>query len=199
MPMTMHDLQSTYLTGPSETDLTRAALDLIRAASSCASFCEHIEHNEPATTSHVVVAAQTMRRVAAQLAKQSQLSLRQAYEDRIRNVEAASLLAFSTDAPATLLVGADALSTAQRWDEVQVAQVAHDRHFHPDVFGLSKVDQLRHYTFHVTKLAGLLAETLEQGDWDEFRDQRLADIAVFGVKLATVCNERLPSAEVDLT
>ena len=199
MPMTMHDLQSTYLTGPSETDLTRAALDLIRAASSCASFCEHIEHNEPATTSHVVVAAQTMRRVAAQLAKQSQLSLRQAYEDRIRNVEAASLLAFSTDAPATLLVGADALSTAQRWDEVQVAQVAHDRHFHPDVFGLSKVDQLRHYTFHVTKLAGLLAEALEQGKWDEFRDQRLADIAVFGVKLATVCNERLPSAEVDLT
>ena len=197
--MTIQDLQSTQRSGPSEADLTRAVLDLIHAASACASFCEHIEHNEPANTNQVVVAAQTMRHIAALLAKQSQLSLRQTYEDRIRNVEAASLLACAADAPAALLVGADALSTAQCWDEVQVAQVAHDRHFHPDVFGLSKVDQLRHYTFHVTKLAGLLAETLEQGKWDEFRDQRLADIAVFGVKLATVCNERLPSAEVDLT
>lgn len=197
--MTMNDLQSTHRSDPSDADLTRAALDLIRAASACASFCEHIEHNEPATTNQVVAAAQTMRRVAAQLANQSQLSLRQAYEDRIRSMEASSLLACAADASAMLLVGADALSTAQCWDEVQVAQVAHDRHFHPDVFGLSKVDQLRHYTFHVTKLAGLLAEALERGTWDEFRDQRLADIAVFGVKLATVCNERLPAAEVDLT
>ncbi len=97
------------------------------------------------------------------------------------------------------LVGADALAKAHSWDEVQIAQVEHDRRFHPDVFGLSKVDQLRHYTFHVTKLAGLLLDAVDLGAWDSFRDERLADIAVFGVKLATVCNERLPSTSVDLT
>ncbi|WP_420626806.1 hypothetical protein [Candidatus Poriferisodalis sp.] len=98
-----------------------------------------------------------------------------------------------------VLVGADALAEAHCWDEVQIAQVEHDRQFHPDVFGLSKVDQLRHYTFHVTKLAGLLVEAVDLGNWETFRDERLADIAVFGVKLATVCNERLPSLEIDLT
>ena len=140
-----------------------------------------------------------MRRVAARLAAQSQLSLRQLYEDRIRAVEAGSLLAGGGDGSTELLTGAAALSTAQYWDEVQAAQIVHDRHFHPDVFGLSKMDQLRHYTFHVAKLAGLLADVFEYGNWDEFRERRLADVAVFGVKLATVCNERLPSTEVDLT
>ena len=195
--MTAQNLQSTNQPHPSEADLTRAALDLVRAASACASFCEHIEHNEPASTGQVIAAAEAMRGIAAQLAEQSHVSLRQAYEDRIRSVEASSLLACAADASTAHLVGADALAGARRWDEVQAAQVAHDRHFHPDVFGLSKADQLRHYTFHVTKLAGLLADSLEQGTWAEFRDERLADIAVFGVKLATVCNERLPSSEVD--
>ena len=194
-----HDAQSAPLSGPDETDLARAVLDLVRAAAACASFCEHTEHNEPASISHVIAAGQTMCRVAAQLAEQSQLSLRQIYEDRIRDVEAGSLLAYSTDDSTSLFVGADALSAAQHWGEVQAAQVVHDRHFHPDVVGMSKMDQLRHYTFHVTKLAGLLAEAFEYEKWDEFRDRRLADVAVFGVKLATVCNERLPSAEVDLT
>jgi hypothetical protein len=95
------------------------------------------------------------------------------------------------------LGGAEALSGAYRWEDVQVAQIIHDRQFHPDVFGLSKIDQLRHYTFHVTKLAGLLADAADTDSWAGFRDERLADIAIFGVKLATVCNERLPSDFVD--
>ena len=192
------DAQSAPLSGPDGTDLTLVVLDLVRAAAACASFCEHAEHNEPASISHVIVAGQTMRRVAARLAAQSQLSLRQLYEDRIRGVEAGSLLAGGGDGSTALLTGAVALSTARHWDEVQAAQVVHDRHFHPDVFGLSKTDQLRHYTFHVTKLSGLLADAFEYGNWDEFRERRLADVAVFGVKLATVCNERLPATDVDL-
>lgn len=194
----VQDPHSTHQPQPSNEDLTRAAFELIQAASDCASFCEHIEHNEPADTHRVVVAGRVMRRMAVALASQSGLSLRQAYETRIRQVEASSLLARSDEGSTKRLVGADALSNAKCWDEVQRAQVAHDRHFHPDVFGLSKVDQLRHYTFHVTKLAGLLTNAIDLGNWDAFRDERLADIAVFGVKLATVCNERLPSAEVDL-
>lgn len=197
--MTLHDSPTDARSEPSETDLSRAAFTLIRAAAACAAFCEHIEHNEPATTHQVVAAAESMRRIAAQLADGSGVSLRQAYEDRIRSVEASSLLRYAGIAEQVELVGADALASAQRWDEVQIAQVAHDRRFHPDVFGLPKIEQLRHYTFHVTKLAGLLADAVEQDGWEAFRDERLADIAVFGVKLATVCNERLPSAGVDLT
>lgn len=197
--MTLHDSPTDARSEPSETDLSCAAFTLIRAAAACAAFCEHIEHNEPATTHQVVAAAESMRRVAAQLADQSGLSLRQAYEDRIRSVETTSLLRYVETVEQVDLVGADVLASARCWDEVQIAQLAHDRRFHPDVFGLPKIEQLRHYTFHVTKLAGLLAEAVEQDSWDVFRDERLADIAVFGVKLATVCNERLPSLDVDLT
>lgn len=197
--MVIDDSRTTDRSEPREAALTDAAHALVRSAAACAAFCEHIEHNEPATTHQVVAAADTMRRIAAELADQSGLSLRQLYEDRIRGVEASSLLAHSPGAEEMELVGADALAGAHSWDEVQIAQAEHDRRFHPDVFGLSKVDQLRHYTFHVTKLAGLLIDAVDGGAWDSFRDERLADVAVFGVKLATVCNERLPSVEVDLT
>lgn len=197
--MTLHDSPTDARSEPSEVDLSGAAFTLIRAAAACAAFCEHIEHNEPATTNQVVAAAESMRHVAAQLAGQSGVSLRQAYEDRIRSVETSSLLRHVGMFEQIELAGAEALAAARQWDEIQTAQLAHDRQFHPDVFGLPKLEQLRHYTFHVTKLAGLLVDAVEQGNWDAFCDERLADIAVFGVKLATVCNERLPSAHVDLT
>ena len=197
--MTIHDSRTDTRGAPSEAVISRAAFSLIRSASACAAFCEHIEHNEPATTQQVVAAAESMRQLAAQLADQSGLSLRQAYEDRIRAVEASSMLRYVATTERTELAGADALASSRRWDEVQIAQLAHDRQFHPDVFGLSKIEQLRHYTFHVTKLAGMLADAVEQESWNAFRDERLADVAVFGVKLATVCNERLPSVDVDLT
>ena len=189
--------QSTPLPGPDKAVLYRAVLDLVDAAAACASYCEHAEHCEPADISQVVAAAETLRRVAGRLAAQSQISLRQTYEDRIRAVETGSLHAVTVDGSAGLLVGADALAKARRWDQAQAAQAAHDRQYHPDVFGMPKTDQLRHYAFHVTKLAGLLAGVLEHGNWDGFRDRRLADIAVFGVKLATVCNQRLPATDID--
>ena len=54
------------------------------------------------------------------------------------------------------------------WRQVQVAQLLHDRRFHPDVFGLSSLEQLRHYTLHVTKLAGLLVDAAEPETWRWF-------------------------------
>ena len=197
--MTVDQAQASVRSLPTEDDLNHAVRALIRSAAACAAFCEHIEHNEPTTTHEVVAAAQAMRDLAARLAEQSGISLRDAYTERMRVVEEASLLRYSAGTDGETLVGADALAVAQCWDEVQIAQMFHDRQFHPDVFGLSKVDQLRHYTFHVTKLAGLLVDAIEQGTWECFRDERLADIAVFGVKFATVCNERLPALPVDLT
>ena len=96
-----------------------------------------------------------------------------------------------------MLAGADAVDSAQTWAEIQVAQLIHDRQFHPDVFGLSKLDQIRHFTFHVTKLAGLLVDAIDNSDWNTFQQERLADIAVFGVKIATVCNATLPPLPVE--
>ncbi len=132
-----------------------------------------------------------------ELANASNLSLREAYAARIRRVEASSLLRYTSGIQDSALAGADALDTARTWDEVQIAQLIHDRQFHPDVFGLSKVDQLRHYTFHVTKLAGLVVDAIDGASWSSFQDERLPDLAIFGVKLATVCNERLMPDHVD--
>ena len=91
------------------------------------------------------------------------------------------------------------MTSAANWAEFQIAQVVHDRHFHPDVFGLSKIDQLRHYTLHVTKLAGLLIDAIDSHDWPSFSPHRLSDIAIFGVKIATTCNDRLPASPLTTT
>ncbi|MCY4134421.1 MAG: hypothetical protein OXG30_05860 [bacterium] len=197
--MTTDQVQPAVRSFPTEDDLNQATRALVRSAAACAAFCEHIEHNEPTTTHEVVAAAQVLRDTAAQLAHKSGLSLCEAYAARIRGVEETSLLRYTSGPEGTELAGARAAAAATRWDEIQAAQLIHDRQFHPDVFGLSKVDQLRHYTFHVTKLAGLLVDAIDQGTWDSFRDERLADVAVFGIKLATVCNERLPALPIDVT
>ena len=177
-------------------ELQRAERTLVLCAASFASFCEHVEHIEPSTVGEVITSAQKMIKLASQLSVSENISLRGAYESRIRAVEKGSLHRF-VDLGVEVLTGADALARANTWDEVQVAQILHDRQFHPDVFGLSKIDQLRHYTFHVTKLAGLLTQSILEDSWSEVRAQRLPDIAIFGVKLATVCNELLPHVEVD--
>jgi hypothetical protein len=171
---------------------------LVRAAADLASFCEHVEHNESHSVGDVARAAANLRRLAEELSLASGLKLSEAYRRRIRRVEESSLLRLAVshgDAPC--LVGAEAVDRAKTWDEIQIAQIQHDKVFHPDVFGLSKLDQVRHYTFHVTKLGGLLVDALDNDRWSDFADGRLADIAIFGVKLATVCNVRLPSSPID--
>ena len=177
-------------------EVQRAERTLILCAASCAGFCEHVEHIEPSNVRDVISAANDMRNLAAWLAAAEGLSLRESYANRIRGVEESSPHRF-VDVGVEVLTGADALDRAATWEEIQIAQNLHDRQFHPDVFGLSKVEQVRHYTFHVTKLAGLLTKSIMEDTWAEFRDQRLPDIAIFGVKLATVCNELLPQFDAD--
>lgn len=177
--------------------LERAVRAIVRSAAACASYCEHVEHNEPATTQQVVHAAEQLRETAAQLAAAAGISLSDAYATRIRGVESASLLQHGSASGTSELAGADALDAARTWADFQAGQLVHDRQFHPDVFGLPKVEQLRHYTFHVTKLAGLLVDAVDAGTWEDFCTERLADVAVFGVKLATVCNEKLPPTPLE--
>lgn len=175
----------------SQRALTRAAADL-------AGFCEHVEHNESNSVDEAAHAGDRLREIATQLAACSGLSLASIYAERIRSVEQKSLMRHaSLFDNATELPGATALEAAESWDEIQIAQIIHDRQFHPDVFGLPKIEQVRHYTFHVTKLAGFLVDAIDRNDWATFQQERLADIAIFGVKIATVCNIQLAHTIVD--
>ena len=175
----------------SQRALTRAAADL-------AGFCEHVEHNEPNSVNEAARAGDRLRDVASQLSARSGVSLVAEYAARIRAVEEQSILRHaSLFEDAVSLPGAEALASATTWEDLQVGQIIHDRQFHPDVFGLPKIEQVRHYTFHVTKLAGLLVEAIDNDDWESFQYERLADVAIFGVKIATVCNIRLPRVTID--
>lgn len=193
----MDGTQTSAQEGLTRDVLERAVRVIVRSAAACASYCEHVEHNEPATTQQVVHAAEQLRETAAQLAAAAGVSLSDAYAARIRGVESASLHQYGSASGTSELAGADALDAARTWADFQVGQLVHDRQFHPDVFGLPKVEQLRHYTFHVTKLAGLLVDAIDASTWEDFCTERLADVAVFGVKLATVCNERLPPTALE--
>lgn len=177
--------------------LDRQQRALVRAAASLASYCEHVEHNEPHAVEDAARAGDSLRAIALAFARNAQVSLLELYRARIEMVEAASPHCATAIDGIVEMPGADALRHATTWRQVQIGQLLHDRRFHPDVFGLSKLEQLRHYTLHVTKLAGLLVDAEEPDSWRQFAQHRLPDLAVFGVKLATVCNRTLPDDAVD--
>lgn len=190
-------------TEPSIPTIDKAFLEgrlraLTKVAADLAAFCEHVEHNEVNSVYDAARAGDRLRQIAAELSARSGVSLATTYAARIREVEEKSLMRHMPlfdQGPE--LAGANALDSADSWDQVQIGQIVHDRQFHPDVFGLPKIEQIRHYTFHVTKLAGLLVDAIESDDWTTFQQERLADIAIFGVKISTVCNVQLPSESID--
>ncbi len=170
---------------------------VVRAAASLAAYCEHVEHNEAHAVDDPATAGDSLRAIALALACEAGVSLLELYRARIEAIEAGSIHSATAIDGIVEMPGADALRHAATWRHVQIAQLLHDRRFHPDVFGLSKLEQLRHYTLHVTKLAGLLIDAEEPDAWRQFAQHRLPDLAVFGVKLATVCNRALPDEAVD--
>lgn len=161
-----------------------------------ATFCDRVEHNEAADLSTVQRAASALRTTACRLAEAVGVSIVDAYARRLSDIERGHLLGGVAAHQTTLFI-----SDRSTLLDLQVAQVEHDRVYHPDVFGMPKVEQLRHYTLHVAKLAGLLAEALEDKTrWPEIENQRLADLLLFGLKISTVTNARLsddlPAREV---
>jgi hypothetical protein len=164
------------------------ALEVARAAAAVANFCDHVEHNEPADRAWVQDSGRTLRATACAIASHEQLDLRAAYAARIRIIEQRNPL-WEEGA----LDGGALIEDAETWHELQLAQAEHDRRYHPDVSGLAKFDQLRHYSLHVMKLAGAVAEVVQAlADTEDFRAQRLPDMLLFGIKLATVTGQRLP-------
>jgi len=171
-----------------------AALWLAQIAADVANYCDHAEHNESVERAWITNAARDLRALAIDVASLESVDLRRAYSARLGKLEQRNVLRseFSFD-------GAAAVLDARTWRDLQLAQVEHDKVYHPDVIGLHKSEQLRHYALHLAKLAGAFARRAINGEsTDEIRDRRLPDILLFGLKLSTVMGEALPDEPVSL-
>ena len=52
-------------------------------------------------------------------------------------------------------------------EALQTYQEEHDRVFHPDIYRMPLVDQIRHFGYHVTKIAGRYADYFDKLDHGE--------------------------------
>jgi hypothetical protein len=167
------------------------ALDLAVRAAAVANYCDHVDHNEATDREWITGSGRRVREMACEIAEHEGLDLLALYVDRLRAIEQRNPL-FKAGG----FEGGELAAEANTWHQLQLAQAAHDRHYHPDVIGLSKFDQLRHYSLHLTKLAGALAEVAQTGEREDFLGRRLPDLLLFGVKLATVSGKALPEKQL---
>lgn len=162
------------------------ALHVVELAADVANFCDHVEHNEPVDHGCVVDAGYELIDLALVIAAShhdSDLLVR--YMFRLDAIALRNVLFDGVTYAAQV-------ADASTWRDIQLVQARHDRTYHADVIGLSKHEQLRHYAFHIAKLAGALARRARVDSDSEILDGRLADMLLFGVKLCTVMNHRLP-------
>jgi hypothetical protein len=159
------------------------ALSLAPQAAAVANYCDHVDHNEPADVSRVTAASDELRRSALSFAFAAGLDLFELYAERLAMIEDRNVL----KGPKAFDGHAAALG-ATTWRDLQIVQAEHDRFYHPDVVGLAKIDQLRHYVLHLAKIVGAFAEA---DDADALLGHRLPDTLLFAIKLQTVIGERL--------
>ncbi len=167
-----------------DTDAARAfALEIAPAVGDVATYCDKVEHNEPADPKAVADAGAAIEQAVVALARQFGTDVVSAYADRLAVIETRNVLDYPT-----AYDGAAAVREARTWRDLQLVQVEHDRHFHPDVIGLHKLDQLRHYVLHLAKLVGAFAAAT---DGDDLLARRLPDCLLFAIKLRTVTGTRM--------
>lgn len=162
--------------------------DAARAAGQVANYCDRGDHNEAVDESWVIGAGETFRMLAVRIAIREGVNLQDAYADRLEAIEVRNVASAAVD-----FDGPGEARAASTWRDLQAVQLRHDRHYHPDVIGLHKSEQLRHYSFHLGKLVAVIAE--EPSGPEQHRDflaRRLPDMLLFGIKLATVMNHKLP-------
>jgi hypothetical protein len=159
------------------------ALRIAPSAAAVANFCDHVEHNELADRAWVLDAGAHLRLATTEVCIAYELSFIDLFAERLGAIEARNVL----HAPGTF-DGHQAALMARTWRDLQIAQVAHDRCYHPDVIGLSKLEQLRHFALHLAKLVGAFALP---DDLADLAHRRLPDAALFGIKLSTVMGVRL--------
>ena len=167
-------------------------IEVVRATGVLANYCDHIEHNELAERADLVNVGAEIRKVAIRLFAAADEDPIAAYAERLGRVESRY-----PQASAGGFDGRGVVSAARTWGDLQRAQARHDATYHADVIGMSKLDQLRHYTFHVAKLAWQLQEALaDEARMPAFLQDRLPDLLLFGIKLATVIGIKLPDDPV---
>jgi hypothetical protein len=167
-------------------------VEAAQAAASVANYCDHVEHNELTERSWVSDAAACFRRLSIEMATAAEDDIQRLYVARIAQIEERNAL-WDPDR----FNGSDLAARSTSWRDLQLAQIEHDRHYHPDIVGLAKADQLRHCALHLAKLVGALAD-LMVGNVDEadFRARRLPDFLLFGLKLATIGGQKLPDQPI---
>jgi hypothetical protein len=165
----------------------RIVVALAQAAGRVSTFCDRVEHGESAERRGVSEAGRLLRETAFEYARQGGLDLLDLYAARLGGSERSHVLARPVS-----FDGERAVRAAASLRELQLAQVEHDREFRPDVFGLSRYEQLRHCALHLAKLAGSAADLYEdESRRSDFDRRRLPDLLLFGLKLATLADERL--------
>jgi hypothetical protein len=169
-------------------DLREVAL----AAGQVANYCDHGDHNEPVDGSWVIGAGATLRAVAFRIAQRESVDLLELYAERLAAIETRNVVSDGKG-----FDGAAGARSARTWRELQLVQVEHDRHYHPDVLGLHKSEQLRHYALHLTKLVAAMAIEPSADEHEDFLARRLPDMLLFGIKLATVMSQKLPEAALE--
>jgi hypothetical protein len=168
-----------------------AALWLAELAADVANYCDHSEHNEATSREWVTNAARELRLAAFKLAEFDHVNIMDAYAARLNQIETRNVLTSLRE-----FDGASAVRNARTWRDLQLVQIQHDRIYHPDVIGLHKMEQLRHYALHLSKLAGAFARrAMSERIHSEIVDRRLPDVLLFGLKLSTVMSEKLPEDE----
>jgi hypothetical protein len=160
------------------------ALRIAPLTASVANFCDHAEHNEVADRDWVLAPAAELRTLAREIADAAGLSIIDLYAERLGAIEARNVLGHP-DA----FDGHGAALEAESWRELQLVQARHDEHYHRDVCGLAKAEQLRHYALHLSKIVGAFADARDERD---LLDKRLPDLLLFAIKLSTVMGVRLP-------
>lgn len=169
-----------------------AALRLAIAAGLVANHCDHAEHNEHVDAQWITNAGSTLINAGLEIAAQLGVDPIEQYGVRLAQIESANVLHGSAT-----FEGLQSVRDARTWRDLQIVQAEHDRAYHPDVAGLTRADQLRHYAFHVAKLAAAVAKLcLDECGLDEIRDRRMPDMILFGIKLHTVVATRLPESPV---
>lgn len=168
--------------------LDRAALDAAKHAADVANYCDHAEHNERLSQDWLLDASSGLCSLAWGVADRAGIDVLALYADRLAAIELKSVhyRALSFD-------GAAAARNAATWRELQLVQIDHDRAYHPDVFGLTKSEQLRHYALHLAKIAGAFASAADgEASSDDVMARRVPDTLLFGVKVATAASVKLP-------
>lgn len=175
------------MTLPEDEQLVLDLREMSRISSVVALFCDRTEHNEPSDRASVILAAKRLRELAIYIAERSEVDLLPLYSDRMERVEELSACEPLSPAPSQMV------RTAESWRDLQVAQLQHDRHFHADVFGMPKHQQLIHIALHLSKLAGSLAGLFDSSAdvFDDFMRRRLPDMLLFSIKLSTLMGEQL--------